>query len=618
MIQSIAPDDGTVGFPGGIVTSYLYDERGLPTSVGDPVAGIWHFEYDAAGRPTRESAPSGINRAVSYTAKGYIDQVTVTGAAGLIETTQYSAYDLVGQPWTITTAEGATAIEYDALGRVTKTDYPNGESETLGYDRVGNRKLHVNRAGQSRTYQRDAAGQLNAIVDTANPLLQLESFGYDPVGRRTAHVNTATGVTSSYAYNGNGRLMTMSRSDGFMMDLTYDATGSLYRRDDPVGTSFYYGSGLENRYGQKIRTVRGGPSGAVLGEVSGTTLHALMRDGSANIAHVTQSDGSTHTRRYETFGEVRAETGTAAVERGFAGMIGEANSGLIRMGFRHYDPATGAFLQTDPLGIASRAVYAYAGNNPYRYTDPLGLDHGCDAYNCGPTEGPPPPPRTLPYPVSNSTYPGGDTGLSIYDLAQRSGGNNNSSGGGSSRREFLDEGGYMLKYGLSTRNSYLQTRRPPSGTSGGGGSTGRTTAPPKKEYEDRTDGVVRGGGVIAWKAVQDVHREIRSLVRLQEVDRQVIEVHNKYLEDLPALSFFARVPTLSFFEEANRDQQSGFGALSGAFVASAANRVDRMAFLSAVERIADRGFALRALYAIKEDLYYSYMGLRRPYRASLR
>ena len=43
------------------------------------------------------------------------------------------------------------------------------------------------------------------------------------------------------------------------------------------------------------------------------------------------------------------------------------------MAARHYDPATGRFLQVDPLGIDAAELYAYAANNPYVFWDPTGL-----------------------------------------------------------------------------------------------------------------------------------------------------------------------------------------------------------------------------------------------------
>ena len=55
----------------------------------------------------------------------------------------------------------------------------------------------------------------------------------------------------------------------------------------------------------------------------------------------------------------------------------DAESGLVYMGARHYDPVAGRFVSMDPVGfdegnIHSFNRYAYANNNPYRYKDPDG------------------------------------------------------------------------------------------------------------------------------------------------------------------------------------------------------------------------------------------------------
>lgn len=49
----------------------------------------------------------------------------------------------------------------------------------------------------------------------------------------------------------------------------------------------------------------------------------------------------------------------------------DAETGLVHMGYREYDPETGRFLQEDPLPEVQQ--YAYAYNNPLIYADPLGL-----------------------------------------------------------------------------------------------------------------------------------------------------------------------------------------------------------------------------------------------------
>jgi RHS repeat-associated protein len=81
--------------------------------------------------------------------------------------------------------------------------------------------------------------------------------------------------------------------------------------------------------------------------------------------------------RYEAYGNTAA--GTVPNESGFTGHVNDANTGLVYMQQRYYDPIAGRFLSMDPLTTdadtgAAFDRYMYANNNPYRYTDPDGRD----------------------------------------------------------------------------------------------------------------------------------------------------------------------------------------------------------------------------------------------------
>ena len=48
---------------------------------------------------------------------------------------------------------------------------------------------------------------------------------------------------------------------------------------------------------------------------------------------------------------------------------------LFHKGFRDYNPSTGRYMQSDPLGLeAGFNTYTYVGSNPLRAVDPYGLD----------------------------------------------------------------------------------------------------------------------------------------------------------------------------------------------------------------------------------------------------
>ena len=78
------------------------------------------------------------------------------------------------------------------------------------------------------------------------------------------------------------------------------------------------------------------------------------------------------------------------------GQYRDAETGLFYNYFRDYDPQTGRYVQSDPIGLlAGFNTYLYVGGNPLKWGDPKGLF----------VETPTKPPGTPP-----STRPGGGNG----------------------------------------------------------------------------------------------------------------------------------------------------------------------------------------------------------------
>jgi RHS repeat-associated protein len=88
-------------------------------------------------------------------------------------------------------------------------------------------------------------------------------------------------------------------------------------------------------------------------------------------------------REHRPYGE--QALGTPKDGPGFTGHMGDADTGLVYMQQRYYDPAIGRFLSVDPVTAYSSGDmrffnrYAYANNNPYRFTDPDGRQACSDA-----------------------------------------------------------------------------------------------------------------------------------------------------------------------------------------------------------------------------------------------
>ncbi|MCI5157458.1 MAG: RHS repeat-associated core domain-containing protein [Candidatus Electrothrix sp. AUS1_2] len=79
---------------------------------------------------------------------------------------------------------------------------------------------------------------------------------------------------------------------------------------------------------------------------------------------------------YDSFGTILSDSNPAfAVPFGFAGGLHDRDTGLVKFGFRDYDPAIGRWVAKDPIFFAGGDVdlYGYVLNDPISFVDPEGL-----------------------------------------------------------------------------------------------------------------------------------------------------------------------------------------------------------------------------------------------------
>ncbi len=76
---------------------------------------------------------------------------------------------------------------------------------------------------------------------------------------------------------------------------------------------------------------------------------------------------------YDGYGYPNASNGTTTSALGYDGQYTDADTGLIYLRARYYDPATAQFTSIDPAVETTAAPYIYASDEPTNRADPTGL-----------------------------------------------------------------------------------------------------------------------------------------------------------------------------------------------------------------------------------------------------
>ncbi|MER7425553.1 RHS repeat-associated core domain-containing protein [Nonomuraea rubra] len=419
---------------GRLAGSYVFSTR---YTADDQIQSITFPEAGGLPAETVTYAYDGLRQPVQVT--GLDSYVTDARYSKLGETLQYELSTGTRKTWlTFTREEGTRRLvgsrldrdlapgadldlryAYDPAGNVTKIADRDADTQCFTYD-------HLRRLTSAWTATDDCASRSPRAEVIGGVAPYATSYEYDAVGNRTKETQHAFAgrgeVTSAYSYAGPHTLASVTPTAGTPSAYSYDAAGNTVTRrvggseqqlawdaegnlesvtQDGRTTSYVYDAEGE-------RLLSKGPDATVLSiddlelrldrardVVEGSRYYTVngeavaMRDsagkvfffgsdhhGTANAA-VDAATGELAVRRQTPFGADRgARPAWWPGRRGFVGGTVEASTGLVQLGAREYDPATGRFVSVDPVIDVSDPQqlhgYAYAGNNPVSMSDPDG------------------------------------------------------------------------------------------------------------------------------------------------------------------------------------------------------------------------------------------------------
>jgi RHS repeat-associated protein len=286
-----------------------------------------------------------------------------------------SVVDLAGGP-------RGQDVQYHGAGRLAWASGDYG-TDSYSYDRVGNRTALTRQLGSgsySESYAYEPGTHRLAGISGSGAGAQNRAMDYSSVGS----LETDTGRT--FDYNDNGRLIAVHAGGTEIGRYGYNPLGERERKTAGGETRhFVYGrngellyEGAADRSWYREYIYLEGRLIAIAGDGGvgdQSQYHAVHTDRLGTPQVVTNSGKSVvWSAVYEPFGKVRLLAASFENNIRFPGQYYDQETGLHYNYFRDYDPATGRYIESDPIGLKGGFnTYAYVLNNPIMWIDPFGL-----------------------------------------------------------------------------------------------------------------------------------------------------------------------------------------------------------------------------------------------------
>ncbi|MGH8107423.1 MAG: RHS repeat domain-containing protein, partial [Arenimonas sp.] len=305
--------------------------------------------------------------------------------------------DVIGRISSIVDAAGGNTYEYDNMDRLTKVK----DSDTLAdamaftYDATGNRMSKKNGALALEAYTYDAgnhrlktvAGQTRSYDANGNTIQTATNkrFTFDD---RNRYVDYRTGnptnsIQNQYQYNAKGDRVRKYKDAVDHARYTYGENGQILVIEKIAG-------GVTTT--QEILWLDDMP----IGVSQNGTLHGILTDHLMSPRSVFEISTQKTVWRWDmaddAFGENALNIAEDPDANGilfkfdmrFPGQIADAETGFNYNYFRDFEPTTGRYIQSDPIGLkGGLSTYAYVTSKPLQYVDRHGLSPTipCDGGN---------------------------------------------------------------------------------------------------------------------------------------------------------------------------------------------------------------------------------------------
>ncbi|WP_240435763.1 RHS repeat domain-containing protein [Ralstonia solanacearum] len=394
----------SLAYPSGSVVGYSYDTGGriagltLTTAngsvtllsniqyqpFGKPKSWTWGNgtayvrSFDLSGRLTQfplgattgnGTTPNGLSRTVNYDAASRISAYTHTDTSGsngsstATAANQTFGYDDQDRLISYLPANSSQSYSYDANGNRTGQTI-GGASYTQTVDPASNRQT-ASTGPTASTNSYDAAGNLTGDGTT--------TYSYSDRGRLASVTKNST--TTSYLYNGLGQRVLKSGSNvpTGATRYVYDGAGHLIGEYDQSGNAIQETVYLGDT---PIATVKNG------------TPYYIYADQIDTPRVITDTNNLMAWRwdQADPFGSTLPDDnptslGSFTYNPRFPGQVYDQETGKHYNANRDYDPASGRYVQSDPIGLqaGSLSTYAYVDGNPLQLVDPSGQCPWCIA-----------------------------------------------------------------------------------------------------------------------------------------------------------------------------------------------------------------------------------------------